>query len=163
VWYVLSSEESLPPIATFDAQNQENSADVGMSEQLQQQVQSQFDTAAQELRFGEFEQGKAQLLDLIETYPESAYAENAYILLADTYRQRQNNPDEAIKYYQIFAEKFPESPQFGLTQLKMGFSYEDMEDTPSAKAIYQLLIKRNGEKSRLGQLAHERLSNLEGK
>ena len=114
----------------------------------------------QELRFGEFERGKTQMLDFVQTYPNTSQAEDVYIAIADTYRQRQNNPDEALRYYQIFTEKYPESSRIGLVQLKMGFSYEDMEDTDGAKDMYRLVISRFGEKSRLGQLAEERLRSL---
>ena len=124
------------------------------------QIQAQFDEALQELRFGEFEQGKAQLLNVIQNYPNTSQAEDAYVAIADTYRQRQNNPDEALRYYQIFTEEYPESSRVGLVQLKMGFSYEDMEDLSSAEEMYRLVLKRHGEKSRLGQLANERLQSL---
>ena len=66
-----------------------------------------------------------------------------------------------MKYYQLFTETYPESPQVGLAQLRMGFAYEDMEDVVNAKEMYRLLIKHRGEKSRLGQLANERLSHLQ--
>ena len=96
----------------------------------------------------------------VQTYPNTSQAEDAYITIADTYRQRQNNPDEALKYYQLFTEKYPESQRIGHVQLKMGFSYEDMEDTSSAEDMYRLVLNRHGEKSRLGQLAKERLQSL---
>ena len=80
-----------------------------MSAELEAQVQAQFDAAAHALRFEDFEQGKQTLLDLIEQYPDSSYARDAYILLADMYRQRQNNPDEAIKQYQAFLDAYPDS------------------------------------------------------
>ena len=162
VGYVVSSpKDTSAPITTFKDQAQEKSSAMRLSEEFEQEVQTQFDAASQELRLGEFEQGKAQLLALIDTYPTSPYAENAYILLADTYRLRMDNPDEALKYYQTFLEKYPESLQLGLTQLKMGFSYEDMGDIPNAQTTYRLVLSRYGERSRIGQLAGERLQRQE--
>lgn len=163
VWYVYSSENTLQSLSTFNSQAQESSAETKVSDQLQQQIQTQFDAAIQELRLGEFDHGKAQLLDLIQTYPDNSQAEYAYIAIADAYRQRQNSPDEALRYYQLFIENYPASQHIGLTQLKMGFSYEDMEDSANAEQIYRLVLKNNGEKSRVGQLAHERLSRLQNK
>lgn len=160
-YVVSSSKETSPPIATFKDQAQEQSSEVRLSEEFEQEVQTQFDAASQELRLGEFEQGKVQLLTLIDTYPISPYAENAYILLADTYRLRMDNPDEALKYYQTFLEKYPESLKVGLTQLKMGFSYEDMGDIPNAQTTYRLVLSRYGERSRIGQLASARLQRQE--
>ena len=154
------SEKTPTAITTFDQQTAVESSESGLSKELLQEIQTQFDETVHELRFGEFEQGKAQLLNLIQNYPNTSQAEDACIAIADTYRQRQNNPDEALKYYQIFTEKYPESSRVGLILLKMGFSYEDMEDTGSAEEMYRLVLSRHGEKSRLGQLANERLRAL---
>ncbi len=159
-WYVVFSEESQMAITTFDQQATVESSASGLSKETLQQIQAQFDGAIQELRFGEFEQGKTQLLNLIQKYPTTPHAENAYIAIADTYRQRQNNPDEALRHYQTFMEKYPESSHVGRVQLKMGFSYEDMEDISSAEDMYRLILNSHGEKSRLGQLANERLQSL---
>lgn len=160
LWYTISPEKPPPPIATFDQQAAGESPEPGLSKETLQEIQTQFDDAMQKLRFGEFEQGKTQLLEFIQTYPNTSQAEDAYIAIADTYRQRQDNPDEALKYYQTFTEKYPESSRIGLVQLKMGFSYEDLEDTGSAADMYRLILSRYGEKSRLGQLAEERLRSL---
>jgi len=82
-------------------------------------------------------------------------------LLADTYRQKQDDPDQAVHYYQLFAERYPQSEQLGLVLLKMGYTYEDMQDTTHAKEMYRLLIERQGKTSRLGQLANNRLVRLQ--
>ena len=161
VGYVLSSEKDEPHMLTFHEQAQEQSHEQRLAEEFDREIQEQFDAAAQEIRSGEFDIGKTQLLELSTTYPESLHAENAYILIADTYRLRKTDPDEALKYYQRLLDTYPESRQVGLTQLKMGFSYEDIGDTSNAQAIYHLILERYGEKSRLGQLARERLLRLE--
>jgi TolA-binding protein len=159
-WYTVSSEESPPTITTFDQQATVDSSESGLSKETLQMIQNQFDDALQELRFGDFEQGKTLLLSLIQSYPNTAQAQDASIAIADTYRQRQNHPDEALKYYQTFTTQYPDSPRVGLVLLKMGFTYEDMEDIDSAEAMYHLVLSRHGEKSRLGQLANERLQAL---
>jgi len=160
LWYTVASEESPPTPATFDQQATEGASESGVSKETLHALQTQFDDALQQLRFGTFDQGKAQLLDLIQNYPKTFQAEDAYLAIADTYRQRQNNPEEALKYYQTFTEKYPQSPRLGLVQLKMGFAYEDLEDTSSAAEMYHLILNRYNEKSRLGQLANERLNAL---
>ncbi len=162
LWYGYSSENTSQSLSTLDNQNQKSPAEQELSEQ-QQQTQVQFDAAVQELRFGEFDHGKTQLLGLLEVHSDHSQAEYAYIVIADTYRQRQNNPAEALRYYQLFTERYPESQYAGLAQLKMGFSYEDMEDLVNAEQMYRFLLNNKGEKSRLGQLAHERLSHLQSK
>jgi len=160
VGYVLSSDKDEPHVLTFQEQAQYQSREQRLAEEFDRGVQEQFDVAAQEIRTGEFEVGKAQLLELTRTYPTSIHAENAYILLADTYRVRKNDPDEALKYYQRFLDSYPDSRQFGLAQLKTGFAYEDLGDISNAQAVYRLILERYGEKNRLGQLARERLFKL---
>ncbi|PIE33664.1 hypothetical protein CSA56_11165 [candidate division KSB3 bacterium] len=161
VGYVLSSEKAEPPPLTFQEQRQGRSEEQRLAEEVDREIQEQFDAAAQEIRSGKFDIGKIQLLELATAHPQSLHAENAYILLADTYRLRQDQPDEALHYYQRFLELYPESRQIGLTQLKMGFSYEDLGDTSNAQTTYRLIIDRDGEKSRVGQLALDRLLKLE--
>lgn len=160
VWYVLASEQETPPPATFDNVQTQQQREPGMSDELAAQVQAQFDDAFHALRFGDFEQGKQGLLDLIEQYPDSSYAREGYMLLADLSRQRQNNPDEAIKYYQAFLDVYPDNAQTGIVMLKMGYAYEDLQDPINAKEMYRLLIESQGTKSRLGQLAQGRLATL---
>lgn len=160
LWFARSSDQADPDIILDNAATPGNPLNAGIPAERQPQIQAEFDAAAQALRFGNFDQGNAQLTELIKTYPNSAYAQNAHILIADTYRQRQNNPDAALKYYQMFLEKYPQSQQAGVTQLKMGFTYEDLNDAINADAMYRLVIKQEGERSRLGQLAQERLAAL---
>ena len=160
--YGLSSGHSSSN-STYPTQSHEKPTEPGMSEQEYQQAKSRFDVVAQELRFGDFEQGKTQGIELIEMFPESSFAERTHMLLADTYRQRQQHPDEAIKYYQRLIETYPDSQYVGLARLKMGYAYEDMDDAENAEHMYRLLIKQKGARSRLGQLASERLLSLQGK
>ncbi|MBD3308570.1 tetratricopeptide repeat protein [candidate division KSB3 bacterium] len=162
LWYTLATDQTPPSLQTFDAQMQETSSLVsGESSPPHPQLQAEFETALQAVRLGNFDQGEAHLLELITAYPHSPQAQQAYLTLADTYRQRQNNPDEALKYYQRFLETYPHSRQAGLAQLKMGFCYEDMEDFSSAQDIYRLLLSQTAPHSRLSQLARARLSTLE--
>lgn len=163
VWYVLASDQESPPLTTFDNPQAEQRGEADLPDELQAQIQAQFDKAVHALRFGDFEQGKQELLALMEQHPQSSLAGDAYLILADMYRQRQNNPDEAIKHYQLFLNRYPQSSQVGIVLLKMGYAYEDLQDALNAKETYRLLIARQGVKSRLGQLAQERLSRLESR
>ena len=156
-----SKDKSSEELLTFREQELKNSPEARHARRLDEEMQTEFDAAAQELRFGDFDIGKAQLLKLAESAPQSIHAENAYVLLADTARLRKHDPDLALQTYQVFLEKWPESSKAGLIQLKMGFSYEDLEDFSSAEAAYRLLISKVGESSRLGQLARERLLRLQ--
>lgn len=159
-WYSMASQKPETIPLTFDQQAAGEAALSELSNEEAQQMQTAFDEGMQALRFGDIEQGKSQLLAFIQTYPATPQAEDAYIAIADTCRQRQNNPDEALKYYQLFLNQYPQSLQTGLVQLKMGFAYEDLEDISSAQTLYQLVLHNHGKESRVGQLANERLQAL---
>ena len=158
---VFSKDNVSEELLTFQNQEQIDSPEARQARRLDEEMQTEFDAASQELRFGDFERGKTQLFTLAESSPQSTHAENAYVLIADTARLRRNDPDLALHTYQTFLEKWPESSKAGLVQLKMGFSYEDLQDFSSAESAYRLLIANAGEKSRLGQLARERLLRLQ--
>ena len=157
---VFSKDKPSGEILTFRQQGQLDSPEAREARRRDEELQAEFDAASQELRFGDFESGKAQLLQLVENSPQSVHAENAYILIADTARLRKHDPDLALQTYQTFLERWPKSSKAGLVQLKMGFTYEDLEDFSSAESAYRLLIANAGENSRLGQLANERLLRL---
>jgi len=157
VWYVQTSDQAPPPLSTFDNPQVEQRA---APDELQAQLREQFEKAVHSLRFEDFDQGRQQVLDLLNQHPQSSLAADARLILADMYRQRQNNPDEAIKHYQFFLDHHPQSSQAGIVTLKMGYAYEDLQDVLNAKEMYRILIDQQGAKSRLGQLAQERLSRL---
>ncbi|GAK54469.1 tol-pal system protein YbgF [Candidatus Moduliflexus flocculans] len=156
--YALFSQPEAPTIETFDQEARHESPEV---KAIHEEIQNRYDAAAYQLRFGSFENGKRMLLELVKEYPTGEHAENAYVLLGDVYRQRQRDPDQALKYYQLALEKFPSNPQTGMTQLKMGFAYEDLHDLPQAKEFYRLLVSRYSDTSRVGQAARARLASLE--
>jgi TolA-binding protein len=125
-----------------------------------QVLQTQLEKGQQEIRIGHFNRGESELREIMVKYPETPQAEEAYLAIAEAYRYRSQKPDQALQLYQAFLEKYPHSSRTGLVLLKMGFCYEDMEDRGNAVTMYRSVIQRNGEKSRLGQLAAERLKTL---
>ncbi len=161
IWYARSTSEVAPPPQTFNQQARNKTGETPYPTEQQQKVRTQFETAAQHLRTGPVEEGEAQLLAFLKAHPDSPYAEDAYLLLAETARQRQNDPEKALAYYQEFLEQYPESQHRGLVRLKMGFTYEEQGDTANAREMYRLLLHQKGTYSRLGQLASDRLSSLQ--
>jgi TolA-binding protein len=155
----LSTQISQTTFLTFDQQARQQDA-LPDQPTLSPEIQAEFDAAMQALRSGDFAQGKAQTLAFIEQHPQTAEAEAGYLALADTSRQRQHDPDIALIYYQTLLEQYPQSSSKGLVQLKMGFAYEDMEDSVNAEAMYRLVLDQHGSQSRLGQLANQRLHAL---
>lgn len=155
----ISTQTSQTTFLTFDQQARQQEA-LSAQPTLSPEIHAEFDAAMQALRSGDFEQGKAQMLAFIEQHPQTAEAEAGYLALADTSRQRQHDPDAALIYYQMLLEQYPQSSSKGLVHLKMGFAYEDMEDSANAKAMYRLVLEQHGRQSRLGQLANQRLNAL---
>lgn len=125
-----------------------------------QVAQTQLNKGQQEIRVGDFSKGEFELREVISKYPETPQAQEAHLIIAEAYRHRNQMPDRSLQLYQTFLEKYPNGPQTGLVLLKMGFCYEDMEEKGNAIAMYKLVLQRNGEKSRIGQLAMERLKAL---
>ncbi|PID60408.1 hypothetical protein CSB45_00345 [candidate division KSB3 bacterium] len=156
---LLSKKKSSEALLTFREQEQSSAA--RQARLLDEKVQEEFDSAARELRFGDFERGKAQLSALAERFPESVYAENAYISIADMLRLRKRDADFALRIYQDFLERWPQSSQVDLVRLKMGLACEDLEDFSSAEAVYRLLLATARENGRIRQLARQRLRRLQ--
>lgn len=160
-WFGWAADEPEPIPLTFNRQVQGSAENSEATEALTQQIREEFDAATQELRFGNFEQGHQQLLALIDTYPQSLQTEEAYMILGDTFRHQRNDPDTALHYYQTYLERFPEHRYTGLALLKSGYTYEDLQDWANARQMYTQVLERYGESSRLGQLATERLRDLD--
>ncbi len=158
---IITNTTPQPTILTFEQQARQQSASSNQ-QPLSPEIQAEFDAAMQALRAGDFEQAKVEMLAFITQYPQSPYAESGYMALADTSRQRQNDPDQALVYYQTLLDQFPQSINAGLGQLKMGFAYEDLEDFANAEAMYRLVLDQHGSQSRIGQLAAQRLNALTG-
>ncbi len=156
---IVANRTSQTPLLTFDQQARQQDAS-SVQSAIPPQAQTEFDDAMQGLRSGNFEQAQTQLLAFIAQYSQSPQAEAGYMALADTSRQRQNDPDQALVYYQKLLDDFPNSLNAGLVQLKMGFAYEDLEDFVSAEAMYRLVLDQHGSQSRIGQLAAQRLNAL---
>ena len=156
---IITNTTPQPTILTFEQQARQQNASSGQ-QALSPELQAEFDAVMQALRVGDFEQAKIDMLAFIAQHPISTHAESGYMALADTSRQRQNDPDQALVYYQTLLEQFPRSPNVGLGQLKMGFAYEDLEDSANAEAMYRLVLGQHGSQSRIGQLAAQRLNAL---
>lgn len=156
--YTLFSKNGQPDIETFAQQERHESPEI---QAIREEIEARYDAAAYQLRFGTFDDGKRAMLNLVQEYPTGQHAEDAYVLLGDVYRQRQRDPNQALKYYQLAIEKFPSGSEVGMTQIKMGLAYEDLQDMAQAKALYRMLVSRHSETSRVGQLARDRLSSLE--
>ena len=157
---IITNTASQQPILTFEQQARQQNPSSSRQQALSPEIQAEFNAVMQALRAGDFEQAKTEMLAFIAQHPTSPHAESGYMALADTSRQRQNDPDQALVYYQKLLEQFPRSPNVGLGQLKMGFAYEDLEDFANAEAMYRLVLDQHGSQSRIGQLAAQRLNAL---
>jgi TolA-binding protein len=157
IWYKFNSEKQSKPEVSETFQPINNAS---LPSDTLQVIQAKLDKGQKEVRLGDFTKGESELKEIIVKYSETSQAEEAYMILAEAYRHRSHKFDKALQTYQAFLEKYPNSAQTGLVLLKMGFCYEDIEDKRNAMTLYKSVLQRNGEKSRVGQLAAERLKTL---
>lgn len=158
-YILLSNRPSDTRPLTFEQQARQQAA-ASQAPAIPPDDRAEFEAAVQALRSGDFEQAATRVQGFIEQYPESPQAEAGYMALGDAARQRQNDPDLALQYYQRLLDQFPNSLQKGLVTLKMGFAYEDLEDAANAETLYRLVLDQHGRRSRVGQLAAQRLNAL---
>ncbi len=65
--------------------------------------------------------------ELLKKYPDSVRSANARFLIAFTYHNNLNEPDQAEKYYRIFIEKHPEDPLVSSAKFELENIGKDMQ------------------------------------
>ncbi len=81
-----------------------------------QQLYAAANHAAQQERFSD---AQARLEELISTFPDSPWADDAMLKLGEVY-QSQQQLVEARAMYHLLLERFPESPLIAKTQVQLG-------------------------------------------
>lgn len=126
-------------------------------------VNQKLDREAYQRAFNLLKQGRYRLAiasfkAFLETYPNAEYADNAQYWLGEA-NYVQKNYKDALKEYQTVLDKYPKSNKRADALLKMGFTYEYMNDIPNAKRMLNKVIK-NFPDSSAAQLASKRLKTL---
>lgn len=83
---------------------------------------------------------------LLDTYPSSAFADDAQYYIAETYFNEKWF-EKAILEYQLVIEKYPKGDKRPAAYLKQGLSFENIGDTTNAKVRYRELVQLYPESS----------------
>lgn len=81
--------------------------------------QQLFSQASQAQQQGNLPKAQAQLEELLATFPDSPWVDDALLKLGDVYEAQQQFA-EARAMYQKLIERFPDSPLLGATQAQLG-------------------------------------------
>lgn len=88
----------------------------------------------------DYEEKERLLTILLRDYENSIYAKNTLYELANTYRI-QNKNEEALKYYQLIADKYADNNQKRMALLNIGGIYVRQENYKLAEKQFADLVK----------------------
>jgi TolA-binding protein len=85
----------------------------------------------------------AQLRNLISSFPQSAYADDAHFELARSY-ERDAKYNEAKREYQVILDRYKESSYFPKALLQMGLVHYNLEDYSKSLEYYKQVAEQYG-------------------
>jgi len=111
-----------PPVAPAPA-----AAPVNTEEQ-----QAEYEKALAILRQGRYDEAATAFNRFLEKYPGSAYSDNAYYWLGETYYVTRDF-DRSLAAFKQLAGAYPMSPKLPGARLKIGYIYYEKEDWAAAR------------------------------
>ena len=155
-----SPEDNPVPAAsseqTIAANNTETLA-VQESDQSQIQ-QAEYQRAFELLKNSKYSQAIKALGTFLQDHPQSKYSDNAQYWLAEAY-YAQNNYGKSIETYKTLIKDYPESQKLPQSLLKIGYSYEELNQLEQAKLWY-IDVKQRFPDSTASRLAADRLKRI---
>lgn len=118
-----------PPMAPAPA-----AAPVDMAEQ-----QADYEGALAILREGRYVEAATAFDQFLEKYPGSAYSDNAYYWLGETYYVTRNF-DRALASFKQLVGNYPQSPKVPGARLKIGYIYYEKQDWTAARQELSSLV-----------------------
>jgi tol-pal system protein YbgF len=115
-----------PPVAPAPA-TAPAAAPVDMAQQ-----QADYEKALAILREGRYVEAATAFNRFLEKYPGSAYADNAYYWLGETYYVTRDF-DRALASFKQLVESYPQSPKLPGARLKIGYIYYENQDWAAAR------------------------------
>ena len=106
--------------------------------------------AAQAERQGRFPEAQASLEELIATFPDSPWADDALLKLGQVYEAQQLYV-EARAMYRTLLDKFPDSPLIPQTQTRLGLVNVSLLFSPTVTDMDQVHVVKSGDT--LGRIA----------
>jgi tol-pal system protein YbgF len=137
-----------PPVAPAPA-----TAPVNTAEQ-----QAEYEKALAILREGRYGEAATAFNQFLEKYPGSAYSDNAYYWLGETYYVTRDF-DRSLAAFKQLVGAYPMSPKVPGAQLKIGYIYYEQKDwTAARKELGSLVTGYPG--STEARLADDRLQRM---
>jgi len=96
------------------------------------------------LKSGRYEEAINNFRDLLKAHPNSAYSDQAYYWLGESYLA-QNNTPRAIGNFEWMVSNYPESTKHAVAMLRLGIAYQTQGRTTEARDLLQRLIKTHGD------------------
>ena len=117
------------------------------------------DTGFADFASGNFASAIRYWEELLKTYPDSEYADDAQLNIGDAEFQ-QNRFEQAIAAYNLVIQKYPNGNQVSTAYYKLGAAHERLQRYDSARAAWQQLLKQFPNSAEAG-LATQSLKRIE--
>jgi tol-pal system protein YbgF len=97
--------------------------------------------------------------ELLKTYPDSEFADDAQLNIGDAEFQ-QNRFEQAVAAYNLVIQRYPNGNQVPAAYYKLGVAHERLQRYDSARAAWQQLLKQHPNSAEAG-LATQSLRRIE--
>ncbi|MBI1194609.1 MAG: tol-pal system protein YbgF [Gammaproteobacteria bacterium] len=122
------------------------------------QEQSDYEAALAVLRGGDYENAQQAFAKFVETYPQGAFADNAYYWQGEANYVMRRYEDAIVSFNKVIA-MFPDSAKVPAAMLKTGFSYYGLKQWDKARDILEK-VKTQYPQGSVAQLAEKRLHRM---
>jgi tol-pal system protein YbgF len=119
---------------------------------------AEYDTALAILRDGRYSDAALAFKQLIASYPNGSYTDNAHYWLGETYYVTRDF-DQAQAAFREVTTSFPQSPKQADSRLKLGFIYYEKQDWKAARTELETVVN-SWPASTAARLASERLVRM---
>ena len=142
-----------PPVATI---TEDISTTPAATDSVQ--IQAEYQQAFKLLKESQYDQAIKAFSKFVKSYPDNQYSDNAQYWIAEAlYVRRQY--ENAIREYNNLVSNYPDSQKVPHGLLKIGYSYQELGNTDTAKLWYTDLRQRFPGTT-ASRLAEDRLKNI---
>ena len=96
------------------------------------------------LKSGRYDEAIEKFRDLLKTYPNGGYSDQAYYWLGESYLA-QNNIERAIGNLEWLVSHYPDSTKHAAAMLRLGMAYQEQKRLDEARSILQRLIEKHAD------------------
>lgn len=96
------------------------------------------------LKSGRYDEAIEKFRELLKTYPNGGYSDQAYYWLGESYLA-QNNIERAIGNLEWFVGHYPDSTKHAVGMLRLGMAYQMQERPDEATSMLRRLIEQHAD------------------